>query len=194
MEDVIKDENIDVVEDKVDEPVIDTKVEDKPLTFTQLELDNLINKRLERASKKAEIAKEEAEKLAKLSEADRQQALFEIDKANFAEERKLYQREKLELQVVKELSTKSLPTEFSKYLIGEDAETCMTNIKEFETKWQQAMATAIDLKIRGKTPVSGGGTLAIVNPWSTATFNLSAQGKIATENPALAAQLEASSK
>lgn len=148
------------VEDtKVDEPkAIDAKTEEpKTLTMTQAELDALITKRLERASKKAGEAKVEAEKLAKMSEADRQQALFETEKATFAEERKLYQREKLELQVIKELSTKSLPTEFSKYLIGMDAETCMSNIKEFDLHWQQAIANALDGKLRGNTPKTGSG-------------------------------------
>ena len=192
MEDIKKDENIEKIE-KVDEPIIG-KVEEKPLTFTQIELDNLINKRLERASKKAEIEKEEAKRLAKMSEAERQQAEFENEKASFAEERKQYQKEKLELQVVKELGTKGLPTEFSKYLIGEDAEICMSNIKEFDTKWQQAIAKAVNEKLKGKTPNVGGGNLAIVNPWNTSTRNLTEQGRIYKENPALAEQLMASSK
>lgn len=187
----IKDENIEQIEEKVDEP-IEKKEEAK--TFTQDEVNSMITKRIEREKKNAEIEKEEAKRLAKMSEADRQQAEFEIDKAKFAEERKQFQRENLELQVVRELSTKSLPVEFSKYLIGKDAETCMTNIKEFDTKWQQAIATAVEDRLKGKTPKIGGGNLAIVNPWSTATMNLTEQGKIYKENPELAKTLMASRK
>ena len=158
----ITETNIDVNnETGVDESTEAPKTEEtKPLTFTQAELDTLINKRLDRASKKADAEKAEAEKLAKMSEADRQQAEFEAEKSKFAEERKLYQKEKLELQVVKELSTKSLPTEFSRYLIGEDADTCMVNIKEFENKWSQAIANAVDERLKGKTPTSGTGQIA----------------------------------
>ena len=187
----IKDTNIEVNEDiKVDEPIETPKVEEpKPLTFTQAELDTLINKRLDRASKKADAEKQEAEKLAKMSEADRQQALFDTEKANFAEERKLYQREKLELQVVKELSTKSLPTEFSKYLIGEDAETCMSNIKEFDLHWQQAIANVVDARLRGSTPKGGSGNVPTVNPWKEGQINLTQQGKIWRENHELARTL-----
>ncbi len=54
-------------------------------TFTQQEVDNLIQKRLDRALKKAQEEKEEAEKLAKMSEAERQKALFEKEKAEFEE-------------------------------------------------------------------------------------------------------------
>ena len=187
----IKDTNIEVNEDiKVDEPIETPKAEEpKPLTFTQVELDTLINKRLDRASKKAGEEKAEAEKLAKMSEADRQIALFEAEKVSFAEERKLYQREKLELQVVKELSTKSLPTEFSKYLIGEDAETCMSNIKEFDLHWQQAIANVVDARLRGNTPKSGSGNVPTVNPWKEGQINLTQQGKIWRENHELARTL-----
>ena len=183
MED-IKDENIEETEAKVDEPI-----KEEVKTFTQEEVNSMITKRIEREKKNAEIEKEEAKRLAKMSEADRQQAEFEAEKSKFAEERKLYQREKLELQVVKELSTKSLPAEFSKYLIGEDAETCMSNIKEFENKWSQAIANEVDARLRGNTPKSGSGNTPTVNPWKEGQINLTAQGKIWKENPELARTL-----
>jgi len=190
MADVIKDENIDTTETVVDEPIVETVVEK---TFTQDEMNVIIADRIKREKKNAEIEKEEAKRLAKMSESERKTAEFEIEKANFAEERKLYQREKLELQVVKELSTKSLPTEFSKYLIGEDAETCMTNIKEFETKWQQAMAAAIDIKLRGKTPSNGGQSIS-VNPYKKESYSLTQQSIMEKNDPTLAAQLRAATK
>lgn len=121
-------------------------------TFTQQEVDNLIQKRLDRALKKAQEEKEEAEKLAKMSEAERQKALFEKEKAEFEEERKKYQREKLELEVTKQLSSKNLPVEFGTYLLGENAEDSFNRIKEFEVKWQQALEKAINERLKGNTP------------------------------------------
>lgn len=187
----IKDTNIEVNEDiKVEEPIETPKVEEpKPLTFTQAELDTLINKRLDRASKKAGEEKAEAEKLAKMSESDRQIALFEAEKATFAEERKLYQKEKLELQVVRELSTKSLPTDFSKYLIGEDADTCMANIKEFENKWSQAIANAVDARLRGKTPTSGTGQVISTSKDDFNKMTYKEKSKMYTENQELYKEL-----
>lgn len=121
-------------------------------TFTQQEVDNLIQKRLDRALKKAQEEKEEAEKLAKMNEAERQKALFEKEKAEFEEERKKYQREKLELEVTKQLSSKNLPVEFGTYLLGENAEDSFNRIKEFEVKWQQALEKAINERLKGNTP------------------------------------------
>ena len=121
-------------------------------TFTQQEVDNLIQKRLDRALKKAQEEKEEAEKLAKMSEAERQKALFEKEKAEFEEERKKYQREKLELEVTKQLSSKNLPVEFGTYLLGENAEDSFNRIKQFEVKWQQALEKAVNERLKGNTP------------------------------------------
>lgn len=135
---------------------IDTdKIDKDQKTFTQEELDKIIEKRLARALKKADEERQEAERLAKMSAEERTKAEFEKEKAKFEEQRKSFQKQQLELQVIKELSNKNLPTDFSKYLIGEDAETCMANIKEFEVKWQKAIEKAVNEKLKGNTPKAG---------------------------------------
>lgn len=136
-------------------------------TFTQEELDKIIEKRLSRALKKADEERQEAEKLAKMSAEERANAEFEKEKQKFNEERKQYQREKLELQVIKELSNKNLPTDFGKYLIGENAESCMENIKTFEVEWQQAIEKAVNEKLKGNTPKAGSSD---VNKDTTSNF------------------------
>ncbi|MGY0372482.1 DUF4355 domain-containing protein [Clostridium sp. JNZ J1-5] len=140
-------------EDATNKDVATDKTEEK--TFTQEELDKIIEKRLARALKKADEERQEAERLAKMSAEERTKAEFEREKQKFDEERKQYQREKLELQVIKELSGKNLPTDFSKYLLGEDAETCMANIKTFEVEWQKAIEKAVNEKLKGNTPKAG---------------------------------------
>lgn len=124
-------------------------------TFTQEELDKIIEKRLARALKKAEDEKQEAEKLAKMSAEEKAKFEFDKEKAKFEEERKQYQREKMELEVIKQLSSKGLPTEFSSYLIAESAEDALNNIKKFETEWQKAIEKAVNEKLKGSTPKAG---------------------------------------
>lgn len=143
------------------------KEQTKEKLFTQEELDKIIEKRLARALKKAEEEKIEAERLAKMSEAERQQALFDKEKAKFEEERKQYQREKMELEVIKQMSSKGLPVEFSKYLIADDAETALNNIKTFEAEWQKAIEKAVNEKLKGSTPKTGSG---VVKSNSTDSF------------------------
>ncbi|KEH95742.1 hypothetical protein Z962_07915 [Clostridium botulinum C/D str. BKT12695] len=126
------------------------KTEDKKeKTFTQEELEKIISKRLERERKKADEEKAEAEKLAKMSAEERAKAEFEKEKQKFEDERKSFQKQQLELQVIKELTNKNLPTDFSKYLIGEDAETCMENIKTFETEFLNAVEKQVQERLKG---------------------------------------------
>jgi uncharacterized membrane-anchored protein YjiN (DUF445 family) len=154
-------------EDTTDKDVATDKEQTKEKLFTQEELDKIIEKRLARALKKAEEEKIEAERLAKMSEAERQQALFDKEKAKFEEERKQYQREKMELEVMKQMSSKGLPVEFSKYLIADDAETALNNIKIFEAEWQKAIEKAVNEKLKGSTPKAGSG---VVKSNSTDSF------------------------
>lgn len=159
--------------------VIDDKEEK---TFTQDELDKIIEKRLARALKKADEERQEAERLAKMSAAERVKAEFEKEKQNFEEERKQYQRDKLELQVVKELGAKNLPAEFSKYLLSEDAETCMTNIKEFEIQWQNAIEKAVNERLKGDTPKAGNSVNTTITKEQFNNLGYSERTKIYNEN------------
>lgn len=130
--------------------VVTDKIEDnKEKTFTQEELEKIISKRLDRERKKADEEKAEAERLAKMSAEERAKAEFEKEKQKFEEERKSFQKQQLELQVIKELTNKNLPTDFSKYLIGEDAETCMENIKTFETEFSNAVEKQVQERLKG---------------------------------------------
>lgn len=138
------------VQTEITENEVITETEVK--TFTQEDINKIINKTIAKERKKAEEEKSEAEKLAKMSEAEKQQALFEKQKAEFEKERASYLKEKLELQVVKELSQKSLPTEFSRYLIGVDAEECLANITEFETTFNSALEKLVNERLKGTTP------------------------------------------
>lgn len=160
-------------------------------TFTQEEIEKIISKRLERERKKAEVEKQEAEKLAKMSEAERQQAIFEKEKAKFEEERKYFEKQQLELQVIKELNNKNLPSEFSKYLIGNNVETCMTNIKEFETQWQNVIEKTVQERLKGGsyTPPKTNEENTI-NPYLEETFNLTKQMELEMRNPELAKKLK----
>ena len=158
----------------VESKEVETKEEVKKLEFTQEELDNLISKRLEREKKKAQAEREEAEKLAKMSEAEKQQALFE---------KKVKELEKMELEVIKQLSSKNLPTQFSKYLLNEDAETSFNNIKEFEVEWQKAIEQAVDTRLKGKTPQVGVVTNTTITKEQFNKLGFLEKQKFATDYP-----------
>ena len=167
----------------VESKEVETKEEVKKLEFTQEELDNLISKRLEREKKKAQAEREEAENLAKMSEAEKQQALFEKKVKEFEDMKKKYELEKMELEVIKQLSSKNLPTQFSKYLLNEDAETSFNNIKEFEVEWQKAIEQAVDTRLKGKTPQVGVVTNTTITKEQFNKLGFLEKQKFATDYP-----------
>ena len=139
---------------------IKTYTEEEVQAMLQKETDRKTTKALETAKSKweaeyqakLETEKSEAEKLAKMSEAERFEAELAKQKDAFESERAQFNREKLELQTVKELAAEGLPTEFSSYVLADSAETIKENIKTFKTKWQAEIEKAVDERLQGRTP------------------------------------------
>jgi hypothetical protein len=137
--------------------VTNTQTETQPesITMTQAELDAKLqsetDKRVSQAIKtaqakwesefnqKLESEKQEAAKLAKMSAEERERAKFAKEKEAFEKEKAEMARVKLEAETVKQLSTENLPTEFAKYVVGQDAESTLANINEFKESWQKAL-------------------------------------------------------
>lgn len=126
-------------------------------TFTQSDIDRIIAKTIAKERKRAEEEKTEAEKLAKMTAEEKARHEFEKEKEEFEKERQVYLREKLKMQVSKELIENGLPAEFSKYLTGEDAETSKANIDEFKNLFNNALEKLVNERLKGATPVTGGG-------------------------------------
>lgn len=137
--------------------------EDK--AFNQEEVNDIVSKRLakERAKFEAEykeklaLEKQEAEKLAKLSESERAEALLQIEKDKFNTEMASFQREKLVHEVTKQLAEKSLPIIFAEVLAGETAEESLANIKKFSEDWNKELEKAVIAKLGSTSPGGSGG-------------------------------------
>ena len=139
---------------------IKTYTEEEVQAMLQKETDRKTTKALETAKSKweaeyqakLEAEKSEAEKLAKMSEAERFESELSKQKEAFETERAQFNREKLELQTVKELSAEGLPTSFSSYVLADSAETIKDNIKNFKSMWQAEMEKAVNERLQGRTP------------------------------------------
>lgn len=144
--------------DAPSDPPADTPVDDPTpeKKFTQSELDTIIKDRLERAAKKAEAEKKQAEELAKLGESDRAAKLLEIKEKEFEDERNAFMLEKMELEVTKQMAEKGLPISFAKLLVTSEADSSMENINKFEKDWQAALEKAVTEKLKGTSPREGG--------------------------------------
>ena len=153
--------NVNVNEQEVvggaEEPTVEhTEQEPTVKTFTQEEVDKMIQKRLSRERKdieaKIEAERQEAERLAKLSEAERQKAMFEKQVAEFEATKRAFEQEKLLNETSKQLASKNLPIEFAEMLKANDAESTFENIKIFEAKFNEAVERLVNERLKGNTP------------------------------------------
>lgn len=101
-------------------------------------------------------ARSEAERLAKLSEADREAE----EKKAFQTEREQFKREQLETETTKQLALKGLPTDFAKQLTGKDATETLANIAAFEKTYLAALEKGVNDRLKGSSPKAGGTTAA----------------------------------
>jgi restriction endonuclease Mrr len=134
-------------------------------TFTQSELDSIIEKRLskERAKWEKRVKEEadEAARMAQMSEAEKQEALFnkrvkefEEREAAFNEAQAALQRDRMLNETNKQLVSRGLPLDFADKLMADTAEDTLANIDAFEKQWQAAINNAVDSKLKGSTPTS----------------------------------------
>ena len=142
------------------------KVNNNPeKTFTQSELDSIIEKRLAKErnkwEKKIQEEADEAARLATMSEQEKQQALFdkrvkdfEEREAAFNQAQEALMREKMLNETSKQLSNRNLPLDFAEKLMASTAEDTLANIDAFEKQWQAAIEKAVDSKLKGSTPTS----------------------------------------
>lgn len=175
-------------------------------TYTQAELDKMLqsetDKRVTEALKtaqekwskeyaeKLENEKKEAERLAKLSAAEREKDKFDKERKAFEAERAQFERDRLEMQVAKELTNVGLDASFASVLMGADADASMENIKTFKASFDKAVEAAVKARLAGRTPDSGSGGELAVNPFSKEGYNLTKQAELYRTNRELYNELK----
>ena len=143
----------------------ETVEQSKEKMFSQSELDSIIEKRLAKERKKFEAKMKEeldqAERMAQMSEAEKQEALYnkrikdlEEREEAFNQQQKALQRDKMLNETNKQLVSRGLPLDFADKLMADTAEDTLANIDAFEKQWQMAINNAVDSKIKGSTPTS----------------------------------------
>lgn len=180
--------------------------QDKQKTYTEEEVQELIQKESDRrvteAIKKREQAlreemeekirqeREEAERLAQLSEKEKEKELVEKQKQEIEKREREIKRKELLSDTKDILYEKGIPTKFAEVLVKEDAETTHKAINDFEEEWKQAIDQAVEEKLKGRTPRAGGDRESEENPWLPDQFNLTKQGRLIQQDPERAERLK----
>ena len=138
----VKTEGEAVETQKVNEVVKEEK------TFTQAELDKILNKKFAQWQKKTEEAKAEAERKAKLTEAEKlaeERKEFEAMKKQFEYEQRVNSTSKV-------LASNNLPIEFADFLIAESDEATTQRVDLFKNAFNEALEKALVERLKGNTP------------------------------------------
>ena len=152
---VATEQNEQVVEQQ---PQEETKPEK---TFTQAELDAIVKKRLDKAEQKFNERLnqlEEAQKLAQMSEQEKQQ--FEFDKRikeleqreqALLEKENAYSKQQYQNEIENQLKAKGLPTDLADLLINLDAETVSKKIDSMANAIGASVNSEIENKLKSSS-------------------------------------------
>lgn len=152
-------ENQNVATEQNEQVVEQPQQENKPeKTFTQAELDAIVKKRLDKAEQKFNERLnqlEEAQKLAQMSEQEKQQ--FEFDKRvkeleqreqALKEKENAYNKQQYHNEIENQLKTKGLPTDLADLLTGFDAETVASKIDSLAQSMGNSVSNQIQEKLK----------------------------------------------
>lgn len=144
--------------------------EQEKFTFTQEELEKKLQSEADRRvtqakskwekeyQEKVKYERREAERLAKLSEDERQRELDERYKNELSKREKELLVKEMKLAAVDILTEKRLPVKFSDILIGETAEETQEKIKNFETAFRDEVERAVNDRLKSTTSAPSSGT------------------------------------
>ena len=154
--------------------------QDKPKTFTQEDVDKIVQGRIakERKSwqKELEDQKTEAEKLAGMTESQKKKYQEEKKLKNLDDREAAVTRRELTAKAKDTLADKGLPIEFADILNYKDAESCNSSIEVVEKVFQNAVEKAVEERIKGgkppkKVPGDKGITVESIKEMSPAEIN-----------------------
>ena len=172
-----------VVNNEVQE---NTDVEAKEVkTFTQEELDKILNKKFAQWQKKTEEAKAEAERKAKLTEAEKlaeERKEFEAMKKQFEYEQRVNSTSKV-------LASNNLPIEFADFLIAENDEATTQRVDLFKNAFNEALEKALNERLRGSVPKVSTGKALEISKEEFKKMSLAKQAELKMTKPNLYKEL-----
>lgn len=143
----------DEAETEVDQANVDAEKETEK-TFTQDEVNKIVQDRLAKEKAKNEKAQEEAKKLAKMNAEQKNQYMVE----QLQKELEEYKNKEAKNDMIKEANSMlkeadiNLPDDVVAMLIGDNAEDTKVCVDSFSKAFKTAVERAVNEKLKGKTP------------------------------------------
>ena len=162
-------------------------------TYTQAELDELLQKegdrRVSEALKKAEKKNadklKEAEKLAKMNEAEKYEYELKQREAAIIEKEKALALAENKNEASKILAEKGLSLDLVDFVVAEDAEVMNTNIKALEKAFKASVKAEVEKRLGGKAPQKNQNEGETLTKETFAKLSIKQQQELYRENPDL---------
>lgn len=128
--------------------------------FTEKEVNDIVSKRIGKEKAKLEKQFEEkyqkersqAERLAQMSESERQAEVLKQEREAFENERKAWEQEKMKVQLERELTQRNLPIEFAGLLADRNGEDALSTINAISKAFNDAVEKAVKAQIGQQAP------------------------------------------
>lgn len=114
------------------------------------DVDSIVKSKKSRWEKETEEAKNEAARLAKLSEEERQKALIQKEKDDFEKEKADFRKEQLTVEKGKQLVAEGMPADFAHRIAGDTAEDILKDVKAFRVEWDKAVEAKVNERLASK--------------------------------------------
>ncbi len=159
-------------------------------SFSQADFDREISKMYDKFEKKFSKRAEEAQKLASMNAEDKAKYEFEQRVKELENKEKEWTLKENKYEASKILSEKNLPIAFADFIVAEDAETMMKNIKLFDDEFKKAVSKEVQSRIGSNTPkTSTTGLDGNITKEQFAKMSLAEQATLYTNNKELYEQL-----
>lgn len=122
------------------------------------DVDSIVKAKRSRWQKEMEQEKNEAARLAKLSEEERQQALIQKEKDEFEKEKAEFRKQQLFVEKGKQLTAQGIPADFAHRITGDTAEDILEDVKAFRAEWDKAVEAKVNERLASKNKPKIGGT------------------------------------
>ena len=140
--------------------------EDKPTTFTQEQVNDVVSKRLAEANTKARKLKDEvskalaeAERQSKLSEAEREKEFKAKQQKELDDRERTITLRERRADAKDALSDRNIDTDLVDFVIDIDEDKTNTNIDKLEKAFNKAVEAGVKAKLAGTSPEDlGAGT------------------------------------
>lgn len=126
------------------------------------DVNSIVKNKKKKWQKELEQEKNEAARLAKLSEQERQEALLDKDKEKFEQEKAQFRKEQLFVEKGKQLAAEGMPADFANRVVGETAEEILEDVKLLRSEWDAAVEAEVNKRLVQKKPRIGTGAAGAV--------------------------------